>query len=66
MFTEDNSCHHMPINILYPMFEEKIANNFEEMLVLKGNLPIFSLLNFHKRIFIYVWRHDCAMNKAGL
>jgi len=30
-------------SILYVMFEEKIAKNFEEMDHLKGNLPIFAL-----------------------
>ena len=29
------------------MFEEKIAKHFEEIVLLKGNLPIFSLLNLH-------------------
>ena len=48
------------------MFEEKNAKNFEEILLLMGNLPISSLLNLHIRLFIYVWRHDCVMNKAGL
>src|SRR6201990_2099578 len=31
------------------------------MLLLKGNLPIFSLLNFNIRLFIYVRRHDCVI-----
>ncbi|KAL7639185.1 UNVERIFIED_CONTAM: hypothetical protein RMT77_010719 [Armadillidium vulgare] len=30
--------------ILYTMFDEKIANNFEEMVLLKANLPIFPSL----------------------
>jgi len=47
------------------MFEEKIAKNFEEMVLLMGNLPIFSLLNLNIRLFIYVWRHDCVMNIAA-
>ena len=38
----------------YIDFEEKIAKNFEEVVLLMGNLPIFSLLNLHKRLFIYV------------
>jgi len=36
------------------MFEEKIAKNFQEMVLLKGNLPIFASLNLHIRKFIYV------------
>ena len=48
------------------MFEEKFANIFEEMVLLNGNLPIFYLLNLHIRLFIYVLRHDCEMNKAIL
>jgi hypothetical protein len=36
------------------MFEEKIAKNFEEMVLLKCNLPIFASLNLHIRLFIYV------------
>ena len=48
------------------MFEEKIANNFGEMVLLKGKLPIFASLNFHLRLFIYVRRHDCVINMADL
>ena len=48
------------------MFEEKFANIFEEMVLLKGNLPIFYLLNLHIRLFIYILRHDSVMNKADL
>jgi len=36
------------------MFEEKFAKTFEEMVFLKGNLPIFASLNLHIRLFIYV------------
>ena len=43
----------MHIQHIISMFEEKIAKNFE-MVLLKGNLPIFPLLNFHIRLFIYV------------
>ena len=43
LFTEDKICHHMPIEHIISMFEEKIAKNFEEMVLLKGNLPIFYL-----------------------
>ena len=56
----------MPIKHNISMFEKKIAKNFEEILLLKGNLPIFSLLNLNIRLFIYVRRHDCVMNMAGL
>ena len=48
------------------MFEQKIAKNFEEIVLLKVNLPIFSLLNLNIRLFIYVCRHDCVMNIAIL
>ena len=48
----------MPIYNIMSMFEEKFANIFEEMVLLKGNLPIFYLLNLHIRLFIYVWKHD--------
>ena len=44
----------MHIQHILSMFEEKIAKNFEDMVLLKGNLPIFPLLNFHRRLFIYV------------
>ena len=44
----------MHIQHIISMFEEKIAKNFEEMVLLKGNLPIFYLLNIHIRLFIYV------------
>ena len=66
MFPEDEICPHMPIYNIMSMFEEKFADIFEEMVLLKGNLPIFYLLNLHIRLFIYVWRHDCVMNIAGL
>ena len=48
------------------MFYEKFAKKFEEMVLLKGNLPIFYLLNLHIRLFMYGWRYDCVMNIAGL
>ena len=48
------------------MFEQKIAKNFEEIVLLLGNLPIFSLLNLKIRLFIYVRRHDFVMSMAGL
>ena len=41
MFNEDKICHHMHIHHIIPIFEEKIAKNFEEMVFLMGNLPIF-------------------------
>ena len=66
MFTEDKLCHYMPIKHIISMFEQKIAKNFEEIVLLKGNLPIFSLLNLNIRLFIYVRKHDCVMNMAGL
>ena len=62
----DNLLHHMPIKHIISMFEKKIAKNFEEILLLKGNLPIFSLLNLNIRLFIYVRRHDWVMSLAGL
>ena len=63
MFTEDNLCHQMPIEHkhIISMFEQKIAKNFEEIVHLKVNLPIFSLLNLNIRLFINVRRHDCVM-----
>ena len=66
MFSEDNLFHKMPIYHIISMFEEEITNNFEEMVLLKGNLRIFASLNLHIRLFIYFRRHDCVMNKAGL
>ena len=48
------------------MFEQKTAKNIEEMVLLNCNLPIFSLLNLNIRVFIYVRKHDCVMNIAGL
>ena len=36
----DNLLHHMPIKHIISMFEQKIAKNFEEIVLLKGNLPI--------------------------
>ena len=66
MFTEDNLCHHLPIRHIISMFEQKIAKNIEEIVLLKCNLPIFSILNLNIRLFIYARRHDCVMNMAGL
>ena len=66
LFTEDNLRHHMPIKHIMSMFEQKIAKNFEEIVLLKGNLPIFSLLNLNIMLFIYARKHDCVMNMAGL
>ena len=56
----------MPIEHIISMFEQKIAKNFKEIVLLKGNLPIFSLLNLNIRLFIYVRRYDCVMSMAGL
>ena len=39
MFTEDNLCHHMPIKHIISMFVQKIAKNFEEVVLLNCNLP---------------------------
>ena len=66
MFTEDNLCHHLPIKYIISMFEQKIAKNIEEMVLLNCNLPIFSLLNLNIRLFIYVPKHDCVMIMTGL
>ena len=66
LFTEDNLCHQMPIEHIISMFEQKIAKNIEEMVLLNCNLTIFSLLNLNIRLFIYVRKHDCVMNMAGL
>ena len=66
MFSEDNLCHQMPIKHIISIFVQKIAKTFEEIVLLKVNLPIFSLLNLNIRLFIYVRRHDCLMNMAGL
>ena len=54
MFNEDKICHHMHIQNIISMFEEKISKHFEEMVLLKGYLPIFPLLNFHIKLFIFV------------
>ena len=56
----------MPIKHIISMFEQKIAKIIEEMVLLNCNLPIFILLNFNIRLFIYVRKHDCVMNMAGL
>ena len=66
LFTEDNLYHHMPINHIISMFEQKIAKNFEEILLLMVNLPLFSLLNLNVRLFKYSRRRDCVMKMAGL
>ena len=53
LFSEDNLCHHMSIKHIISMFEQKIAKNFEEIVLLKGNLPIFCLIKFaYKAIYI--------------
>ena len=52
MFNEDKICHHMYIQHIISMFEEKIAKNFDEMVLLKGNLPIFASLNLYIRLLV--------------
>ena len=39
MFTVDNLRHHMPIKHVISMFEQKIAKDVEEIVLLTGNLP---------------------------
>ena len=39
----------MHIQHIISMFEEKIAKHFEEMVLLKGKIPIFASLNLHIR-----------------
>ena len=56
----------MPIEHIISMFEQKIAKNFEEIVLLNCILPIFSLINLNIRLFTYVRRHDCEMSMAGL
>ena len=56
----------MSIKHIISMFEQKIAKNIEEIVLLKCNLPIFSLLNLNIRLYIYVRRLDCVMNMASL
>ena len=53
------------LSILYRCLKKKIAKNFEEMVLLMGNLPIFASLYLQIRLFIYVSRHDCVFNIAG-
>ena len=48
------------------MIEQKIAKNVKEIVLLKGNLPIFSLLNLNISLFIYVLKHDLVMNISHL
>ena len=48
------------------MFEQKIAKNIEEMVLLNCNLTIFSLLNLNISLFIYVLKHDLVTKMAGL
>ena len=66
LFTEDNLCHQIPIKHIISMFEQKIAKNIEEMVLLNCNLTIFPLLNLNISLFIYVLKHDLVMNMAGL
>ena len=54
MFSEDNLCHYMPIKNIISVFEQIIAKHFEEIVLLKGKLPIFSLLNLH-RGYLYMF-----------
>ena len=56
----------MSIKHIISMFEQKIAKKIEEMVLLNCNLPNFSLLNLNITLFIYVRKHDCVMNIAGL
>ena len=56
----------MPIYHIISMFEEKFAKDFEEMVLLKSNLPIFYLFNLYIRLFMHVSRYDCVMNISGL
>ena len=56
----------MSIKHIISMFEQKIAKNLEEYVLLKGNLAIFSLLNLNIKLFHYVRKHDCVMNMVGL
>ena len=42
----------MPIKHIISMFEKKIAKNFEEIVLLKGNLPIFFIKFEYKAIYI--------------
>ena len=44
----------MPIEQIISMFEQKFAKNFEEIVLLNCNLPIFSLLNMH-RGYVYMF-----------
>jgi len=48
------------------MFEQKIAKNIEEMVLLNCILTIFSLLNLNISLFIYVLKHDLVTKMAGL
>ena len=57
MFNEDKMCHHMHIQHIISMFEEKTAQHFDEILFLKGNLYIFSLLKLNIRLFIYMFEN---------
>ena len=43
MFTDDNLRYHLSIKHIISMFEQKSAKIFEEILLLKGNIP--KLLN---------------------
>ena len=56
----------MPIKHIISMFDQTIAKNFEEMVLLNCNLIIFSLLNLNISLFINVLKHDLVMNMAGL
>ena len=56
----------MIIEHILSIFQQKISKNFEEIELLSCNLPIFSLLNLNIRLFIYVRKHDCVINMAGL
>ena len=56
----------MPIKHIISMFEQIIAKMSEEIVLLRGNLPFFFLLNLNIRLLIYVRKHDCVMSMAGL
>ena len=52
MFTEDNLCHQMSIKHIISMFEQKIANIFEEIVLLKGNISNLLIKFANKAIYI--------------
>src|ERR1700755_1974547 len=62
LFTEDNLRHHMPIKHIISMFEQKVAKNFEEIVLLKGNIICFIKFTYNP---IYICLKTGLCNEYG-